>query len=85
MIGYFYHNRILVITDEIRRSQKADTLITPLDILNISKTKGALRTKIQQYNATWGLPKCREVYGDGDPIVSDSNLNGNTTKVMFSE
>lgn len=86
MIGYFYHNRILVITDEIRKSQKADTLITPLDIFNISKTKGALRTKIQQYNATWGLPKCREVYGDGDPIVSDSILNyGNTTKVMFSE
>lgn len=83
---YYHHERVFVTTDEIRKSQEADTLVTSKDMPAISKTKGVLRTKIQRYKVTWGLPKYCKVYGDGDSIVAVSTQKRRyTTRVMSCE
>ena len=53
-------------TCEIRRSQKQGTLS---DAKCVS-TKETLRIKTPLFKATWGLPKYREIYGDGGSIVA---------------
>jgi hypothetical protein len=86
MIDYLYRLQVIIGADEIRRSQYSDTSPISVGALAASKTKGVLRTKIRQFNATRGLPKCRKAYGDGDPIVLASTIKcGYTTRVMPSE
>jgi hypothetical protein len=86
MIDYLYRTQVITGTDEIRRSRYSDTLPVSKDVLVVSKTKGVLRTKTRQFKATWGLPKCRETYGNGDLIVSAFMLKREyTTRVMPSE
>jgi hypothetical protein len=70
MIDYLDRTQVITGTDEIKRSQYADTLPVSVNTLAVLKTKGILRAKIRPFSATWGLPKCCETYGDGDPIVS---------------
>jgi len=86
MFDYLYRMQVITGTDEIIRSRYSDTLPVSNNVLYTLITKGVLRTKTRPFNATWGLPKCREIYGDGNPIVSVSIIKrGYTTSVMLSE
>ena len=88
MITIFTYHRDRIIANEIRRSQHLDTpIISQSTIHIVQKTKDVLRINIQQNALTRGLPKYREVYGNGVFIVSASRktIRRYTTKVTFSE
>jgi hypothetical protein len=86
MIDYLYRTQVIAGTDEIRKSQNADTLPASNNVQDALKTKGVLRAKIRPFNVTWGSPKCRETYGDGGPIVSVFIYKREyTTRVMPGE
>lgn len=72
MIGDPSRVRIEAETGEIKRSRYPETFSAPNTIFRNGRINGVLRRKRPQGNATWGLPKCREAYGNGVPIVTDT-------------